>query len=223
MAFTPRIITDRIVQYPKRFKMKDTTTGSVIATYDLEADVGTVTEVGTFINKTYLQSIEDNLGQAIQIGDETNANKVTFSENVTDVDITSGETHSVLFGKILKSIKTMRLNVTNIINGNTSVGKATKLTTARTINGIEFDGTKSISIVAPANGGTSASCSGNSVTASKLETSRTINGVSFNGTTNINITAPANGGNADTVGGKSIWIGAEGSKGNDANTIYYCY
>ena len=25
------------------------------------------------------------------------------------------------------------------------------------------------------------------------------------------------------VGGKSIWVGAEGSKGTDANTIYFCY
>jgi hypothetical protein len=34
---------------------------------------------------------------------------------------------------------------------------------------------------------------------------------------------PADGGNADTVGGKTIWVGAEGSKGTDANTIYFCY
>jgi hypothetical protein len=34
---------------------------------------------------------------------------------------------------------------------------------------------------------------------------------------------PADGGNADTVGGKTIWVGAESSKGTDANTIYFCY
>lgn len=40
----------------------------------------------------------------------------------------------------------------------------------------------------PANGGTSASCSGNAATATKLQTARTINGISFDGTTNITIT-----------------------------------
>lgn len=29
--------------------------------------------------------------------------------------------------------------------------------------------------------------------------------------------------NAGQVDGKSIWVGAEGSKGTDANTIYFCY
>ena len=31
------------------------------------------------------------------------------------------------------------------------------------------------------------------------------------------------GGNSDTVDNKHIWVGAEGSKGTDANTIYFCY
>ena len=30
-------------------------------------------------------------------------------------------------------------------------------------------------------------------------------------------------GDAPSVDGKSIWVGAEGSKGTDANTIYFCY
>ena len=30
-------------------------------------------------------------------------------------------------------------------------------------------------------------------------------------------------GDASSVNGKSIWVGAEGSKGTDANTIYFCY
>jgi hypothetical protein len=29
--------------------------------------------------------------------------------------------------------------------------------------------------------------------------------------------------NAGQVDGKSVWVGAEGSKGTDANTIYFCY
>lgn len=62
---------------------------------------------------------------------------------------------------------------------------ATKLQTARTINGVSFDGTANITITAAANGGTSAACSGNSATATKLATARTVFGKSFNGTGNV--------------------------------------
>jgi len=34
---------------------------------------------------------------------------------------------------------------------------------------------------------------------------------------------PANGGNSDTVDNKHIWVGAEESRGTNANTIYFCY
>ena len=44
----------------------------------------------------------------------------------------------------------------------------------------------------PANGGTSASCSGNSATATKLQTVRKINGVNFDGTADITVTANPN-------------------------------
>ena len=47
----------------------------------------------------------------------------------------------------------------------TTAVTATKLVTARTINGIAFDGSSNITITAAANGGTSAACSGNSATA----------------------------------------------------------
>ena len=42
----------------------------------------------------------------------------------------------------------------------------------------------------PANGGTSAACSGNASTATKLQTARTINGVAFDGTKNITLPNP---------------------------------
>ncbi|WP_291292330.1 pyocin knob domain-containing protein [Enterococcus sp.] len=86
-----------------------------------------------------------------------------------------------------------------------SVNSATKLQTARRIAGVEFDGTKDISI--PANNvgaytktetdskiATTKSdiVGGNVASATKLQTARTINGVSFNGTSNISITANPN-------------------------------
>lgn len=100
-------------------------------------------------------------------------------------------------------------NVDNTADSAKNVLGATKLTTARTINGVAFDGTANITIAdstkapishshtksnitdfptsLPANGGTSAICSGNASTATTLQTARTINGVSFNGSANITI------------------------------------
>ena len=83
-----------------------------------------------------------------------------------------------------------------------SVASANKLATARKIAGIDFDGTKDISIPANNVGAyTKAEAdskvatakteiqSGNVASATKLQNTRTINGVSFDGTSNILITA----------------------------------
>lgn len=83
-----------------------------------------------------------------------------------------------------------------------SVASAHKLTTARKIAGIDFDGSKDISIPANNVGAyTKAEAdskvatakteiqSGNVASATKLQNTRTINGVSFDGTSNITIAA----------------------------------
>lgn len=88
---------------------------------------------------------------------------------------------------------------------------ATKLATARTINGVSFDGSANITITAAANGGTSAACSGNSATATVLQTARTINGTSFNGSANI---TTANWGTART-----ITIGSTGKSVNGSGNV----
>ena len=95
-------------------------------------------------------------------------------------------------------------NVTGNVTGNAST--ATALQTARTINGVSFDGTANItisigtdanqdldttsnvtfaSVTAPLTG----NVTGNASTATALETARTIAGQSFNGTANITIAA----------------------------------
>ena len=58
--FTPRTITDKVVQYPCRY----TLTLVSGTTYDLAAAPGTVTDPGISVNKAYLQPIEDALGRA---------------------------------------------------------------------------------------------------------------------------------------------------------------
>lgn len=59
--------------------------------------------------------------------DDTKTNIVTFVEATSDVDIASGDTHSTLFGKILKNLDTLRESIYNIVNGGTTVGKAVTL------------------------------------------------------------------------------------------------
>jgi len=54
------------------------------------------------------------------------------------------------------------------VTGNAST--ASKLQTARTINGVSFDGSSNITLTAAANGGTSAACSGNAATATTAGT-----------------------------------------------------
>ncbi|WP_258876339.1 pyocin knob domain-containing protein [Pectobacterium aroidearum] len=74
---------------------------------------------------------------------------------------------------------------------------ATKLATARTINGVAFDGTTNIALT-PANIG-ALPTAGTAAAATKLATARTINGVAFDGTANIALT-PASIGALPTAG-----------------------
>lgn len=97
-------------------------------------------------------------------------------------------------------------------NSNTATS-ATKLTTARAINGVSFDGTADITVAdstkVPLNGvgatGTwGISVSGDAATATKLQTARTINGVSFDGTANITVYPPS--ATQTVVGGAKMHI-----------------
>lgn len=65
----------------------------------------------------------------------------------------------------------------------------------------------------------------NTLDANKVDNSRVLTDVPVNAkfTDTVPISLPADGGNSDTVDTMHIWVGAEGSKGTDANTIYFCY
>ncbi len=77
-------------------------------------------------------------------------------------------------------------NVDNTADANKNVLSSTKLTTARTIGGVSFDGTTDVSLPGVNTAG-NQNTSGNASTATSLQNARTINGVSFNGSANINI------------------------------------
>ena len=111
----------------------------------------------------------------------------------TKVDITGDQT--------IAGVKTFSSTVVGNITGNS--GTATKLQTARTINGVAFDGTANIVVsdttavnltgnqtiagVKTFSSNIVGNITGNAATATKLATARTINGVAFDGTSNITV------------------------------------
>jgi hypothetical protein len=148
----------------------------------------------------------------------TAATTVTTLDGVGVVGTTTNyarEGHAHAIGTLID------LTVTNTITGSISgnAGTATKLATARAINGVNFDGTAAITVTAAAgtlSGTTLAagviassltsvgtlaaltvtatitgSISGNAGTATTLQTARAINGVNFDGSAAITVTAAA--------------------------------
>lgn len=77
-------------------------------------------------------------------------------------------------------------NVDNTSDSTKAVLSAAKLTTARTIGGVSFDGSANINLPG-VNAAGNQNTTGNAATATKLATARTINGVSFDGTANITV------------------------------------
>lgn len=112
---------------------------------------------------------------------ETNTTYAAMS--AAEANTGTATTSRVITAAVLKTAINTHAPVQTSVSGN--AGTATKLATARTINGVSFDGPANITITAAANGGTSAACSGNAATATTLATARTINGTAFNGSANI--------------------------------------
>ena len=90
-------------------------------------------------------------------------------------------------------------NVDNTADAAKVVASAAKLTTAKTIGGVAFDGSANISLPGVNAAGNQAT-TGNAATATKLATARTIGGVSFDGTANINLPGVNAVGNQNTTG-----------------------
>lgn len=84
------------------------------------------------------------------------------------------------------SAGTITANLSGNATTATSAASADKLTTARTIGGVSFDGTSNINLPGVNTTG-NQSTTGNASTATILQTARTINSVSFNGSQNITV------------------------------------
>jgi hypothetical protein len=125
---------------------------------------------------------------------------------VNDMFIISGSTFPYTGSAIITGSLEVSDGITGSLQGNATT--ATKLQTARNINGVPFDGSANITITdsskLPLAGGTmtgnisfvagqpwptfNQDTTGNAATATRLQTARNINGVSFDGSANITIT-----------------------------------
>lgn len=127
-------------------------------------DVG-ITVVGNIHGCTYIDS---SVNPQIRVGSTATNYSIYHTGNKptkTDVGLSS---------------------VDNTADSNKNVLSATKLTTARTIGGVSFDGSANINLPGVNSQG-NQNTTGNSATATKLQNTRTINGVNFDGTSNITI------------------------------------
>jgi len=87
--------------------------------------------------------------------------------------------------------------ITATLSGNAT--SATRLQTARTIGGVEFNGTENINLPGVNQQG-NQNTSGNAGTATRLATARNIGGVAFDGSENINLPGVNQQGNQNTSG-----------------------
>ncbi|OCL99514.1 hypothetical protein AAX29_00555 [Aliarcobacter thereius] len=126
---------------------------------------------------------------------------------IEDLNIYKDGLKGVLNEYLLQNLNENGLNkavlgldlVDNTKDTDKKVLSATKLTTARTIGGVAFNGTSNINLPGVNITG-NQNTTGNSATATKLTTARTIGGVSFNGTANINLPGVNIAGNQNTSG-----------------------
>ena len=133
-------VVDRVVQYPHRYQLKNVNTGEVLGTFDLEPITGTISVVGTKIDKELFDSIADDISaRLVSNGGDAKDNVITFNMASARSNVASGEKLSVSFGKIAKYFNDLKAvafsgskadvglgNVDNTADANKPVSNATK-------------------------------------------------------------------------------------------------
>jgi len=149
------------------------------------------TVAGQVASKAYVDAqVAGAVGTTYAAGDGLSLAGTTFAVDGTVVR-TSGD-------QTLAGVKTFSAPIAGSITGNAAT--ATELQTARTINGVAFDGGANITLPTVNTTGAqtvagvktfsspiAGSITGNAATASELQTARTINGVAFDGGANITL------------------------------------
>lgn len=81
-----KVVIDRYVQFPNRYKLTNTSTGQVLGTFDFDEVTGTVVQVGTEINSELFDSIAADLANLARQISETNTSVSNLSQRVTEVN-----------------------------------------------------------------------------------------------------------------------------------------
>ena len=73
-------VVDRVVQYPHRYQLKNVNTGEVLGTFDLEPITGTISVVGTKIDKELFDSIASDISaRLVSNGGDAKDNVITYT------------------------------------------------------------------------------------------------------------------------------------------------
>jgi len=183
-------------------------------TYSTAATTGTVNS-STGTNAT-IPAATTTLAGLMTNADKTKLDGIATGAQVNTVTSVAGKTGAVTLVKADVGLG----SVDNTADSAKSVLEATRLTTARTIGGVSFNGTANINLPGVNTAG-NQSTTGNAATATTLQTARTIGGVSFNGSANINLPGVNTAGNQNTSGtaaGLSVTL-AVGSGGTGRTTL----
>lgn len=133
-------VVDRVVQYPHRYQLKNVNTGEVLGTFDLEPITGTISVVGTKIDKELFDSIASDISaRLVSNGGDAKDNVITFNMASARSNVASGEKLSVSLGKIAKYFNDLKAvafsgskadidlgNVDNTSDANKPVSNATQ-------------------------------------------------------------------------------------------------
>lgn len=171
-----------------------------------------------------------NTGGALTVSGLTTSNFTSpnVSQFTNDAGyLTSAATSTLSNNNTFSGTNTFSNSIIGSITGN--AGTATKLFTARNINGVSFDGTGAITIQAASStalgdnntwGGNNVfsnlitgSVSGNAATATKLATTRAINGVNFDGSAAITIFAAS----STALGDNNAFSGVDSFTNSSSN------
>lgn len=129
--------------------------------------------------------------------DETSKKWINVIPNVSNLLAQDDSVVHNSGNETITGTKTFSSTVNGSVSGN--AGSATKLQTARSVGGVNFDGTANINLPGVNTQG-NQDTTGNASTADKLHTARTIGGVSFDGGSNINLPGVNTQGNQNTTG-----------------------
>lgn len=135
-----KAVVDRVVQYPHRYQLRNVNTGEVLGTFDLEPITGTISVVGTKIDKELFDSIASDISaRLVSNGGDAKDNVITYTMASNRSNIASGEKLSVSFGKIAKYFNDLKAiafsgdradiglgNVDNTSDANKPVSNATQ-------------------------------------------------------------------------------------------------